>query len=82
MWVIVPPVLCALMAVIPSHVMGSIGRAVKQARQLGNYHLEKLVGVGGMSEVYQASHRLLARPAAVNWFRPPNSASATAPGGR
>ena len=37
---------------------------------MGSYHLEELLGRGGMGEVWRASHRLLARAAAVKLIRP------------
>ncbi len=36
---------------------------------MGSYRLEELLGRGGMGEVWKASHRLLARPAAVKLIR-------------
>ena len=40
------------------------------ARDFGSYHLEKLVGRGGMGEVWLARHRLLRRDAAVKLVLP------------
>jgi tRNA A-37 threonylcarbamoyl transferase component Bud32 len=37
---------------------------------VGGYHLEALIGEGGMGEVWKASHKLLARAAAVKIIRP------------
>ena len=57
--------LCALLSVLPATIIRRLGRAVQEARELGAYRLENLIGKGGMGEVYRASHRLLARPAAI-----------------
>lgn len=42
----------------------------REARQLGPYALKRLIGSGGMGEVYLAEHRLLKRPCAVKLIRP------------
>ena len=41
-----------------------------RAQDLGSYHLVRLVGRGGMGEVWEAEHRLLARTAAIKLIRP------------
>ena len=43
---------------------------LSDARDFGSYHLEKLVGRGGMGEVWLARHRLLRRDAAVKLVLP------------
>jgi serine/threonine-protein kinase len=43
---------------------------LRHARDFGSYHLEKLVGRGGMGEVWLAHHRLLRREAAVKLVLP------------
>jgi len=69
---IVPPFLCAAIAVVPARLIGRLGQAVKRAREIGAYRLGKLLGEGGMGQVYHATHQLLARPAAVKLIRPDN----------
>ncbi len=41
-----------------------------KAEELGAYRLERVIGQGGMGEVWLASHRMLARNAAVKLIRP------------
>jgi eukaryotic-like serine/threonine-protein kinase len=53
-----------------SHVIVGLGREVKKAREMGSYVLGSMIGSGGMGEVWQATHRFLARPAAIKLIRP------------
>ena len=69
-WNYLPNYVCALLAVIPSKIMTQLGRQVQQARELGSYRLVELIGRGGMGEVWRATHRMLARPAAVKVIKP------------
>ena len=65
-----PNYVSAALATIPSHLMRHVGRKLRKAREMGSYELVKLLGHGGMGEVWEAQHRLLARRAAVKLVRP------------
>lgn len=65
-----PDYLLVAVAVVISHVVTTLGRQVARAREMGSYQLGELLGRGGMGEVYKASHRMLARPAAIKLIRP------------
>jgi serine/threonine-protein kinase len=65
-----PNYLCAAVAPLISHVITGLGREVKKAREMGSYVLVDRIGAGGMGEVWQATHRFLARPAAVKLIKP------------
>ncbi len=69
-WYLTPSYICAFIAVLPATIIRGLGRQVGKARELGSYRLEESIGHGGMGEVYRATHRLLARPAAVKLIRP------------
>jgi serine/threonine-protein kinase len=65
-----PDYLLVGVAVVISHVLTNLGRQVAKAREMGSYRLGALLGKGGMGEVYEATHRMLARPAAIKLIRP------------
>jgi serine/threonine-protein kinase len=65
-----PNYACAVIAMVPSHLLQRIRRRLREAQELGSYHLLELLGRGGMGEVWRAEHRLLARQAAVKLVRP------------
>ena len=61
--------LLAGVAVVISSVVTRLGQKVSKAREMGSYQLGDLIRRGGMGEVYLASHRMLARPAAIKLIR-------------
>jgi serine/threonine-protein kinase len=77
MVIFMPNYACAAVAVLPSRVLQRIGRSLRHAQDMGSYRLEELLGRGGMGEVWRASHRMLARDAAVKLVRPELMGAAT-----
>jgi serine/threonine-protein kinase len=65
-----PDYLLVGVAVVISQVVTKLGQQVTRAREMGSYELGELLGRGGMGEVYRATHRMLARPAAIKLIRP------------
>jgi len=65
-----PDYLLLGVAVVISHVVTGLGQQLAKAREMGSYQLGELLGRGGMGEVYHATHRMLARPAAIKLIRP------------
>jgi eukaryotic-like serine/threonine-protein kinase len=70
LWNYLPNYVCAFIAVIPSKILTRLGAHVQRARELGSYRLVELIGRGGMGEVWRATHRMLARPAAIKLIKP------------
>jgi len=64
-----PNYICAGLAVVPAHIISRLGRQVSKAKALGSYQLGEVIGQGGMGEVHLATHRMLARPAAIKMIR-------------
>ena len=66
----IPNYLCALVAPLISHIITRLGREVRKAREMGSYVLGGRIGAGGMGEVWEATHRFLARPSAIKLIKP------------
>jgi serine/threonine-protein kinase len=64
-----PDFLLVPVAIAISHIVTRLGEHVATAREMGSYRLGELLGRGGMGEVYKATHRMLARPAAIKLIR-------------
>ena len=72
------PYLAALWAYFIAKRVQGMEFAAQKAQDLGSYHLEALIGRGGMGEVWRARHKMLAREAAIKIIRPELAQSATA----
>lgn len=64
---------CLLVAAISTwgvHTIGTLRNEALQARQIGQYRLSRILGTGGMGDVYIAEHLLLKRPCAIKVIKP------------
>ncbi|MGD9722423.1 MAG: serine/threonine-protein kinase [Pirellulales bacterium] len=61
-----------------THVINTLRHEAFEARQLGQYRLLRLIGAGGMGEVYLAEHQLMKRPVAIKLIRPSKAADPNA----
>ena len=59
-----------LCSVYGTYVINSLRTEAFEARQLGQYRLCRLIGSGGMGEVYLAEHQMMKRPCAIKLIRP------------
>ena len=64
------PYVSALWAYFIARRVYGMEVAAQKAQELGSYHLESLIGTGGMGEVWRARHKMLAREAAIKIIRP------------
>jgi serine/threonine-protein kinase len=62
--------LSALSSILGVRTINRLRDEALRARQFGQYKLKKLIGSGGMGEVYLAEHLLLKRPCAIKIIRP------------
>jgi eukaryotic-like serine/threonine-protein kinase len=69
LWLFLPTFASAAIAVAASRTLYDLSERLDQARQMGSYRLQRLLGAGGMGEVWQAAHSTLARPAAIKLIR-------------
>jgi tRNA A-37 threonylcarbamoyl transferase component Bud32 len=67
---VVPYLVVVAISYAAARIVHQLGVEVRRANELGSYRLEVLLGRGGMGEVWRASHRMLARPAAIKLIRP------------
>jgi tRNA A-37 threonylcarbamoyl transferase component Bud32 len=70
LWMLAPNYLCAILALVPTTLIRRLGREAGAARELGSYRLGRMLERGGMGEVYEATHRMIAKPAAIKLIRP------------
>jgi serine/threonine-protein kinase len=66
----ISPAFAVVLAYFGARMIYAIGLDISKARRMGAYRLESRLGAGGMGEVWRASHRMLARPAAVKLIAP------------
>ena len=63
-------IILAATSVLVTNTLYNLRRKTRRAKQLGNYHIERELGKGGMGEVYVAQHNRMVRPSAVKVLRP------------
>ncbi len=71
--IIFPYILITALAYAGQRVVYALGKEATRAQELGSYRLIERLGKGGMGEVWKASHRLLARPAAIKLLQTPTA---------
>jgi serine/threonine-protein kinase len=57
-------------SVYGTHMIGALRREAFEAKQLGQYKLCRMIGAGGMGEVYLAEHQMMKRPCAIKLIKP------------
>ncbi len=66
---VIPYAIVVVTSYVAARIIYGLGRDILHAEELGSYHLQELIGRGGMGEVWKASHNMLARPAAIKFIR-------------
>ncbi|HVT26686.1 MAG TPA: serine/threonine-protein kinase, partial [Lacipirellulaceae bacterium] len=70
-------VIAVFVSVVGVYTIGTLRREAFAARQLGQYRLKKLIGSGGMGQVYLAEHQMMKRPCVVKLIRPEKAGDPT-----
>lgn len=65
--------LAAVLALAGGYRVERLKRQITAGQRLGQYQLDRLLGSGGMGEVYLGRHSLLRRPCAIKVIRPERS---------
>ena len=65
---------CCISSVYGTHMINTLRLEAFEARQMGQYRLCRLIGSGGMGEVYLAEHQMMKRPCAIKVIRPGKAA--------
>jgi serine/threonine-protein kinase len=64
------PFAAACISIYAAHIIHGARMTAFQAKQLAQYHVKRLIGQGGMGQVYEAEHLLLKRPCAIKLILP------------
>ncbi len=59
----------AAIAIFGTATIARLRHEVRKAQKFGQYHLQSVIGQGGMGDVYLAEHQLLKRPCAMKLVR-------------
>jgi serine/threonine-protein kinase len=70
--------LATALSIYSIYVLNALRTEVYQAKKLNQYRLVKLIGSGGMGDVYLAEHQMMKRPCALKLIRPDKAADARA----
>lgn len=68
--ILLVPVVSAAVATYGAWTIATLRHEASKARRLGQYHLKRELGRGGMGQVYLAEHQLLKRPCAIKVIHP------------